>query len=202
MPRPPILPTVDWRALSERGKDYATWIREAENAENAQQMEALRNAQRVPTRIIDFLRAVPRPVHVIAIAEDWCGDVVRHAPVLARLAEICPNLRVRFVKREDSPEAFARFLTNGGEAIPKFVFLSADFVECGNWGPMPDACREYIARGKACGDVGAARQLVGAAYEADKDRTVVVSELARLIDIASSTGPDPEASLLAKLTAG
>ncbi len=170
MPRPPILPTVDWRAIYAKGKDYATWIRDAEHPEHAQQMESARNTQRVSTQTIEFLRGVPRPVHVIAIAEDWCGDVVRHAPVLARLAEICPNLRVRFVKREDGPDVFARFLTNGGEAIPKFVFLSEDFVECGNWGPMPAVCREYIARGKACGDVGAARRLVAEAYEADKDR--------------------------------
>jgi len=84
---------------------------------------------------------------------------------------------------------FARFLTNGGEAIPKFVFLSGEFVECGNWGPMPAACRELIARGKASGDGATARQKVAALYAADDRKREVVNELLDRIDVASSTAP-------------
>jgi hypothetical protein len=84
---------------------------------------------------------------------------------------------------------FARFLTNGGEAIPKFIFLSDRFVECGNWGPMPENCKELIARGKACGDVATARKKVSAFYEQGSACREVVSELLRLVDIASSREP-------------
>ena len=115
--------------------------------------------------------------------------MVRHVPVLQRLAEAAPNLKVRFITRQQWPDVFVRFLTNGGEAIPKFVFLSADFVECGSWGPMPGPCRESIARGKACGNVAAARQKVHGLYEADGNRRMVVSELVQLIDIAASQEP-------------
>jgi len=82
-----------------------------------------------------------------------------------------------------------RFLTNGGEAIPKFVFLNEAFVECGNWGPMPDACREVIARGKACGNIPAARRKVSAMYDADPNLRAVVTELLHLIDIAACNSP-------------
>ena len=96
---------------------------------------------------------------------------------------------MRYISREQHPEVFVRFLTNGGEAIPKFIFLSDAFVECGNWGPMPGLQRELIARGKACGDVGAARKKVAAFYEADSNNRMVVSELVHLIDIAVSLQP-------------
>jgi hypothetical protein len=115
--------------------------------------------------------------------------VVRHVPVLRRLAEAAPNLKVRFITRTQYPDVFARFLTNGGEAIPKFIFLSEAFVECGNWGPMAGPLRELIARGKACGDVAAARKKVSAFYEADANRRMVVSELLQVIDIAVTTAP-------------
>jgi hypothetical protein len=82
-----------------------------------------------------------------------------------------------------------RFLTNGGEAIPKFIFLSDRFVECGNWGPMPAADRVLIARGKACGDVGAARKKVALSYQMDVDRRIVVEELVELIHIAVCASP-------------
>jgi hypothetical protein len=115
--------------------------------------------------------------------------VVRHVPVLQRLAEAAPNLKLRFITRQQWPDVFTRFLTNGGEAIPKFVFLSDAFVECGSWGPMPAPLRDLIARGKACGNLAAARKKVAALYEADGNRRMVVSELLQLIDIAVSLEP-------------
>jgi hypothetical protein len=105
------------------------------------------------------------------------------------MAEAAPMLKVRIIARQQWPEVFVRFLTNGGEAIPKFIFLSDRFVECGHWGPMPEACRELIARGKACGDVAAARKKVAALYEADGNRREVVRELLRLVDVAAGREP-------------
>lgn len=186
MPRPPILPTIDWQNVFEAGRDYATWLANAESTENRDRMEQIRAGVALTPQVRGWLGGLERPVHVVAIAEDWCGDVVRHAPVLAALAEAAPNLRVRFIAREDHPLVFARFLTNGGEAIPKFIFLSENFVETGNWGPMPESCRVWIARGKAAGDVGAARGKVKLLYETDAHFGEVIGELTRLIDIAAT----------------
>jgi len=189
MPRPATLPLIDWKAVLESGLDYAAWLAAAESTEQRDKLEAQRTALALDPQVAGFMAALPRPVHVVAIAEDWCGDVVRHAPVLQRLAEAGPSLKVRYLSREQHPEVFARFLTNGGEAIPKFIFLSDRFVECGNWGPMPESCRELIARGKACGDVAAARKKVSVRYEQDTACREVVTELLRLVDIAASREP-------------
>jgi hypothetical protein len=189
MPRPPTIPVIDWKSVFESGQTYAAWIAAGESPDNRARMETLRQAQELEPQAAGFLAALPRPVHVIAIAEDWCGDVVRHVPVLQRLAEAAPNLRVRYLSRQQRPDVFVRFLTNGGEAIPKFIFLSEAFVECGSWGPMPGPLRELIARGKACGDVAAARKKVSAIYEADGNRRMVVSELLDLLDIAVTREP-------------
>ena len=189
MPRPPTLPVIDWKTIFNSGKDYADWLKSGEAPENQNRMEALRAEQAIEPHVAGLLKALPRPVYVIAIAEDWCGDVVRHVPVLQAIAAAAPNLQVRYITREQWPDVFARFLTNGGEAVPKFIFLSDQFVECGNWGPMPNACRELIARGKACGDVAAARKKIHGLYDADTNRREVVAELVHLLDIASSIAP-------------
>ncbi len=190
MPRPPILPTIDWKKIFDSGKDYAAWLAQKESPENCQKMDEARKALALEPHIEGFLKGLARPVHVIAIAEDWCGDVVRHVPVLQKLADMTPMLKVRFITREQHPDVFVRFLTNGGEAIPKFIFLSEQFVECGNWGPMPDLCREYISRGKAAGDVGVARKKVSALYEMDNQgKRMVIGELLRLIDVTLTTEP-------------
>ena len=69
------------------------------------------------------------------------------------------------------------------------MFFSEDFVECGNWGPMPNSLRDVIARGKACNDVGAARKIVAEHYQADPTRSEVVRELLERIAITSAECP-------------
>jgi thiol-disulfide isomerase/thioredoxin len=189
MPRPPVLPTLDWKAIFESGMPFGEWLEATESDQNREAMEQALAGQELEPHIEALLSALPRPVYVVAIAEDWCGDVVRHAPVLQRLARAAPNLKVRYITREQHKDVFVRFLTNGGEAIPKFIFLSSQFVECGNWGPMPAADRVLIARGKACGDVGAARRKVASSYQMDVGRRIVVEELIGLIHIAMCTSP-------------
>lgn len=189
MPKPPILPLINWKEVYELGRKYAVWLTMLSSVESKDKMEMLRHTLTLEPQTVSFLGGLPRPVYVVALAEDWCGDVVRHVPVLQRLAEAAPMLKVRYISRELRPDVFARFLTNGGESIPKFIFLSDAWVECGNWGPMPALCREIIARGKACGDIPAARKKVAALYEADTNRRMVLEELLHLIDIACSREP-------------
>lgn len=189
MPRPATLPVIDWKSVFDSGLDYTAWLTAAESPEQRDKLEAQRLALHLEAPVVGFLAALPRRVHVVAIAEDWCGDVVRHAPVLQRMAEAGPNLVVRYISREQYPGVFTRFLTNGGEAIPKFIFLSERFVECGNWGPMPEACKILIARGKACGDVASARKKVSTSYEQDTQRREVVAELLHLVGTTVALQP-------------
>jgi thiol-disulfide isomerase/thioredoxin len=189
MPRPPVLPVLDWKAIFESGMPFEEWLETAEDDQGREAMEQTLAGQELEPQVEALLGALPRPVYVVAIAEAWCGDVRRHVPVLQRLAQAAPNLDVRYIAREQHKDVFVRFLTNGGESIPKFVFLSDRFVECGNWGPMPAADRVLIARGKACGDIGAARKKVALSYQADADRHIVVEELVDLINIAVSASP-------------
>lgn len=191
MPKPPILPIVNWKAVFEYARDYEMWLRNAENPENADRIERMRKELRFEPEEEEFLRALPRQVNVLAIAEDWCGDVVRHVPVLQALADHSPRMQVRYINR-DYPDILIRFLTNGGEAIPKFVFLNEQFIECGHWGPMPYACRDIIARGKAAGDISAARKLVSQIYDADPLCREVVRELLHVTEIASSREVTPQ----------
>lgn len=189
MPMPPLLRTIDWEDVLRSGADFDTWMNKAESEANRDKMAASLAALKLEADVASGLKGLKRAVNVVAIAEDWCGDVVRHVPALQAMAQATNKLRVRFVTREQYLDIFTRFLTNGGEAIPKFIFISDKFVECGNWGPMPEACRRLIARGKACGDVGAARKKVSAAYEADPGLKIVIRELFELVQIASAEAP-------------
>lgn len=189
MPRPPVLPLIDWKQVLESSCGFDAWITAAESPEQANRMLDSVQRQELEPAVVEALGKLSRVVHVLAFAEDWCGDVVRHVPVLEKMARATPKLQVRYCTREEQPGAFVRFLTNGGEAVPKFVFFSEQYVECANWGPMPDALRDVISRGKACGDVKAAREITRAGYEEDRTRREVVRELLGRIEIAAAERP-------------
>ena len=189
MPRPPVVATVDWKAVFAGAKTYRDWLTAAEFPEHAAKMEDTRSSLVLPEAMKGRLGAIGRDVPVLAFAEDWCGDVVRHVPALELLASQSPRVVTRYVSRADHPEVFIRFLTNGGEAVPKFVFFGKDYVECGNWGPMEMEARALISRGKACGNVGDARKKVSALYGADPKQERVFDELISLLEVASCDAP-------------
>jgi hypothetical protein len=189
MPKPNLLPPVDWRALFDAAPEFDAWLARGEKADNQEKMRNLRGETTLGDIVEDALKSLEEAVHVLAMAEDWCGDVVRHVPILQRMADASPMLRVRYVSRKTSPELLARFLTNGTESVPKFGFFSKDFALCGLWGPMPEACCDVIRVGRARQDPKSARQQVRELYDADPDREVVVDELLHRVLIASGAVP-------------
>jgi hypothetical protein len=113
MPRPPILPPVDWSTIFTLSQPYEDWLDAAESPEQVAAITEGLRAQSVEPQEEALLQNLARPVHVLAFAEDWCGDVVRHVPVLQAMADLTDALQVRYASRAQHPEAFARFLTNG-----------------------------------------------------------------------------------------
>lgn len=188
MAMPPLFPLIDWKTVFDSGKTFDQWLGGGDEGRSATMAMGLEE-QGLEAPLQHLLGSIKKPVHVVAIAEDWCGDVVRHVPVLERLAQASPQIHTRYISREQHKDIFVRYLTNGGEAIPKFIFLSDNFVECGNWGPMTEVCRRIIARGKACGDGAGARQKVGQLYAADANKFEVARELAVLINLAAAETP-------------
>lgn len=186
MPRPPILPTIDWKEIYESGRTYKTWLDEAEMKNHQEQM--ITNYEK--TAVFDhekaLLNSLSKSVYVVVIAEDWCGDVVRQVPSLEKLIEGTDKVQSRYITREQHKDVFVRYLTNGGEAIPKIIFLSSDYVETGSWGPMPSAERRLISMGKGAGDVSSARKIVSANYKADPGNRGAVEEFIDLISIAAA----------------
>ena len=188
MPRPPILPVPDREQIFASGVDWEAWLANPDEPEQADRLRAVYDELTLDDELTRPLRGLSRPVRVIAIAETWCGDVIRHTPLLIRLVEETGGrAEIRFVSREQHPDFFVRFLTNGGEAIPKFVFCNESFTEVGNWGPMSSTPRMWIAQGKACDDVAGARRRVSQFYDEDQRREST-RELVALFQVAAFPG--------------
>jgi glutaredoxin len=67
------------------------------------------------------------PRKLLAIAEDWCGDVYRELPTAVRIAEAA-GMELRIFLRDQNPDIMDEFLLGAAKsrAIPVFVFYTAD----------------------------------------------------------------------------
>src|SRR5919202_2014820 len=106
----------------------------AQMTRNREQLE--RNEQNLELSEDDLaaFKRLPRPIKVLALAEDWCGDVVANLPILGRLARESGKLDVRVHLRDQEPgtQVMDQYLKDGQfRSIPVFVFLDDDFRELG-----------------------------------------------------------------------
>ena len=83
------------------------------------------------------------PVKMLVLGEDWCGDVVRGLPVLARVAE-AGGLDMRVFPRDEHHDIMNEFLKNGEwMSIPTAVFYTRDHRYICHWIERPEvAVRE------------------------------------------------------------
>ena len=178
---------LDLKQIWDGGQTYESWLAGTTDIKRRNEMEQIYETLNLSADDLKFIKNVKRPVHVLALAEDWCGDVRRNVPVMARMcAENSSVLRLRLVDKETKPQLMMRYLTNAAEAIPIIVFFSEAFVEVGFWGPRPAECKRLMARGKAAGKIDVAREKIGAFYANDKHQSTI-KELRALIEIASAT---------------
>lgn len=177
---------LDLKTIWESGQTYEQWLAGAGDAKRREDLEKFYAEVTLTPDDQQLLKLVDRPVHILALAEDWCGDVRRNVPVIARMVtENTANLRLRLVDKETRPQLMVRYLTNGAEAIPIIVFMNDQFVEIGFWGPRPTECKRLMARGKAAGKIDAARERIGTFYTSDKHQSTV-RELRGLITLAAA----------------
>ena len=177
---------LDLKAIWEAGETWEQWLTHTTDAKRRDDLDKNFKEVTLTPDDIQLLKMIDRPVHVLALAEDWCGDVRRNVPVLSRtVAENPEKLRLRLVDKETKPQLMVRYLTNAAEAIPIIVFLNDQFVEVGFWGPRPAECKRLMARGKAAGKIDIARERIGAFYTNDKHQSTV-RELRGLFTLAAA----------------
>src|SRR5205823_15089678 len=53
---------------------------------------------------LETFRSLNGPIHVLALAEDWCGDVIANLPVLGKLAREAGTLHLRIFLRDQNKD--------------------------------------------------------------------------------------------------
>jgi len=91
-----------------------------------------------------------QPLNVVAIAEEWCGDVIANLPILGRLAKDSGKLNVRVFLRDQNLDLIDQYLKEGKyRSIPVFVFFDQDFNELGHMIERPASVTQMLAEKRA-----------------------------------------------------
>jgi len=80
-----------------------------------------------------FFSGLTQIKYVLMLGENWCGDVHRNSPMIARIVEAMPNAEMRMFLRDQNVDLTDCFLNNGYRSIPIVVFFDKDWNEVGRW---------------------------------------------------------------------
>ena len=84
------------------------------------------------------------PTKLLVLGEDWCGDVVRGLPVLARMAEAA-GWNMRVFPRDQHHDIMNEFLKEGQwMSIPTAVFYTADHRYILHWIERPEVAEQEV----------------------------------------------------------
>ncbi|MFH1178891.1 MAG: thioredoxin family protein [Candidatus Bathyarchaeota archaeon] len=92
-----------------------------------------------------------REINILAMVGIWCGDCVRTASIIRKIAEAAgEKVNIRFIERETSPELVEELRILGATRVPRIVFLTEDFWEIDRAGDrlLP------VYRAKAAREIG------------------------------------------------
>ncbi|WP_375561029.1 thioredoxin family protein [Bernardetia sp. OM2101] len=88
----------------------------------------------------------------VILTESWCGDAAQIVPVMNKIAEEAgEKLEIRFLLRDENPDLIDEFLTNGGRAIPKLIFVKEEKTDTttklkiiNSWGARPAEAQKLV----------------------------------------------------------
>jgi gas vesicle protein len=129
------------REQFESGMTYDAY--KGQMTRNREQLEQNEQDLQLKAEDVQAFQSLPQPLNVLALAEDWCGDVIANLPVLGKLAEASSGkLNVRILLRDQEPgsQVMDEHLNKGQfKSIPTLVFLDEQFNEVGLWAERPES---------------------------------------------------------------
>jgi hypothetical protein len=126
------------RERFEQGMTYEEY--KAQMTRNRERLEAAERGLVIDPADLAAFTGLKQPLNVLAIGEDWCGDVIANFPIIGRLAAESGKLNVRVFLRDQNEDLINQYLNRGVyKSIPVFAFFDQDFNQIGVFIERPDS---------------------------------------------------------------
>ena len=181
----PLLDATFLETVFRRGAEFDSYL-ESDLGRSPDWREVYRR-----TMLDDAQRALvgsfTRTMHVLVVSGTWCGDCVQQGPMLERIAEASPRIRLRWVDRDREAELAARVRICGGGRVPTAIFMAEDFEFCALLGDRTLSRYRAIARRQ----LGSACELPWARADADESALVLGEWLGEFERVQLMLRPSP-----------
>jgi hypothetical protein len=183
------LPSSDPPTLRERYRQAATFEEMlAAVVRNVELWTAMWRHARVGDEYVQRIAALPGSWHLLVLSEDWCGDAVNTVPVVARLAEHCPNVDLRVLARDANPDIMDAHLTGASRSIPVIIVLDDAYEERAWWGPRPTVLQRWVSGQGQLLEKSTRYREARTWYARDRGRTTL-EEVVSMLERAASSRP-------------
>jgi hypothetical protein len=136
-----MIGTQSLQAWFDRAEPFEDYLRGVDK--NRDLWNGVHERVRLADELVSSLQ-MERPVYLLALSEDWCGDAVNTLPVIARMADRF-GIPLRVLPRDENLELMDQYLTDGrSRSIPVVIVLNEHFEEVGWWGPRPDDLQRWV----------------------------------------------------------
>jgi hypothetical protein len=129
------------REQFESGMTYGAY--KEQMTRNREQLEQNEKDLQLSSADAQAFSNLPQALNVLALAEDWCGDVIANLPIVGRVAEASGgklNLRVLLRDQQPGEQVMDDHLNKGQyKSIPTVIFMDGDFKELGVWVERPES---------------------------------------------------------------
>ncbi|MBI2323624.1 MAG: thioredoxin family protein [Chloroflexi bacterium] len=131
------------RERFEQGMGYEEF--KASMTRNQERFIANEERVRLSKADVDVFRR--RPLRVMVLAADWCGDVIANLPVLGIIAKQAGTPDIRVFERDANSDLMDRYLNQGTfKSIPVFAFFDDAWKEVGVFIERPETVTELRAK--------------------------------------------------------
>ena len=120
-----------WRRSFEAAAEYDAYL-SASPEQRAQRWIDM--AAKIPPLTSEQtlrLTGYRRPLRVLLMSSDWCGDCARQGPMIKRVADAGEEVELRVVDRDANPALRDELRIMGAMRVPVAVFLTEEFFEVG-----------------------------------------------------------------------
>jgi hypothetical protein len=110
---------------------------------NLQRMNRIEKTVVIEDDLKEITKKINQKYIWLTLTEGWCGDAAQILPVFNAVASLNPNIELLVLLRDENLDIMDEYLTNGGRAIPKIIFLEKqNLKELAHWGPRPKEAHE------------------------------------------------------------
>ena len=107
---------------------------------NQERFAASEQGAQLAAAYVAAFAGLAQPLHVLVLAEDWCGDVIDNLPVLGRLAQESGKLDLRIFLRDQNLDLMDQYLKQGQfRSIPVFAIFDDQFRDLGHFSERPES---------------------------------------------------------------